>query len=88
MLLVLPYMGVRRSERIRAVLASVSHKPRHKTEYVLTDEMRDFAKLQSAAGRSGRDIARELGKHHSVVCRFLSGKTDPALADGLRRLAS
>ena len=71
---VLPYMGKRRTERIQQALASIQHRPRYQPQYVLTDEMRVFATREHATGRSGRSIARELGKHHSVVCRFLSGK--------------
>lgn len=69
--MVLPFMGKRRSERIHLVLASIEHKPRHKPEYVLTEDMMVYTTEQSSLGRSARSIGRDLGKHHSVVCDFL-----------------
>lgn len=69
--MVLPHMGNRRAERIKQAIASIRHLPRHQPQYILSEEHKMFAKRERAAGRSGRSIARELGKHHSVVCRFL-----------------
>lgn len=68
---ILPFMGERRTARIRALMQHIVHLPKGAAPKV-TPEIREFIIRECAAGRSARSVARELKVNHNTICRVLN----------------